>query len=61
LQQNSSLIHDRAIKARGMQEARYKEQPGIYCNVQISSKTLKEAPGHLKRPAVLTALATLAF
>ncbi|MEJ0104026.1 MAG: YifB family Mg chelatase-like AAA ATPase [Bacteroidota bacterium] len=41
-QQNSSVIRDRAIKAREMQEARYKEHPGIYCNAQMSSKMLKE-------------------
>ena len=41
-QQNSSLIRDRVIKAREIQETRYKEQPGIYCNAQMSSKTLKE-------------------
>ena len=41
-QQNSSVIRDRVIQAREIQEARYKEQPGVYCNAQMSSKTLKE-------------------
>ncbi|MEO6612338.1 MAG: YifB family Mg chelatase-like AAA ATPase [Chitinophagaceae bacterium] len=42
LQENSALIRDRVIRARELQEARYKENPGIYCNAQISSKMLKE-------------------
>jgi len=41
-QQNSAYIRDRVIKARDIQEQRYKEFPGIYCNAQISSKMLKE-------------------
>ena len=41
-QQNSAYIRDRVIKARDIQEERYKEHPGIYCNAQISSKMLKE-------------------
>jgi magnesium chelatase family protein len=41
-QQNSAYIRDRVIKARDLQEIRYKEHPGIYCNAQISSKMLKE-------------------
>jgi magnesium chelatase family protein len=41
-QENSAGIRDRVIRARGIQEDRYKENPGIYCNAQISSKMLKE-------------------
>ena len=41
-QENSSNIRDRVIKAREMQEKRYKEHPGIYCNAQMSSKMLKD-------------------
>jgi magnesium chelatase family protein len=41
-QQGSSVIRDRVIKAREMQGERYKEQAGVYCNAQMSSKTLKE-------------------
>ncbi|MBL7725884.1 MAG: YifB family Mg chelatase-like AAA ATPase [Chitinophagaceae bacterium] len=41
-QEHSSAIRDRVIKAREMQAERYKNNPGIYCNAQISSKMLKE-------------------
>jgi magnesium chelatase family protein len=41
-QENSAGIRDRVIRAREMQEKRYKENPGIYCNAQMSSKMLKE-------------------
>lgn len=41
-QEHSSTIRDRVIKAREMQAERYKSNPGIYCNAQISSKMLKE-------------------
>lgn len=39
---NSTVIRERVIKAREMQAERYKNNPGIYCNAQISSKMLKE-------------------
>ena len=39
---NSTLIRERVIRAREMQAERYKNNPGIYCNAQISSKMLKE-------------------
>ena len=39
---NSSVIRERVIKAREMQAERYKNNPGIYCNAQMSSKMLKE-------------------
>ncbi len=41
-QENSAAIRDRVIKARDVQAQRYKNNPGIYCNAQISSKMLKE-------------------
>jgi magnesium chelatase family protein len=41
-QENSATIRERVIKARVIQEERYKEDAGIYCNAQISSKKLKE-------------------
>ncbi len=40
--EQSSTIRERVIKAREIQEERYKNNPGIYCNAQISSKMLKE-------------------
>src|SRR5258705_10717875 len=39
---NSTVIRERVIKAREIQEERYKNNPGVYCNAQISSKMLKE-------------------
>lgn len=39
---NSSVIRERVLKAREMQNERYKNNPGIYSNAQISSKMLKE-------------------
>lgn len=41
-QEKSSFIRDRVICAREIQEQRYKEHPGVYCNAQMSSKMLKE-------------------
>jgi magnesium chelatase family protein len=41
-QEASSSIRDRVIKAREIQEERYKTHDGIYCNAQMSSKMLKE-------------------
>jgi len=41
-QENSASIRNRVIIAREIQAERYKENPGIYCNAQISSKMLKE-------------------
>lgn len=41
-QENSSSIRNRVIKAREMQEDRYKNHNGIYCNAQMSSKMLRE-------------------
>jgi magnesium chelatase family protein len=39
--EGSAGIRDRVINARTLQEERYKDQPGVYCNAQISSKMLK--------------------
>jgi len=41
-QESSAHIRDRVILAREIQSERYKDNPGIYCNAQISSKMLKE-------------------
>ncbi len=41
-QEQSSSIRERVIKARDIQAARYKDNPGIYCNAQMSSKLLKD-------------------
>ncbi len=41
-QENSAHIRDRVIIARDIQANRYKDNAGIYCNAQISSKMLKE-------------------
>ncbi|MEO5947488.1 MAG: YifB family Mg chelatase-like AAA ATPase [Chitinophagaceae bacterium] len=41
-QENSATIRERVIAAREIQAERYKDNPGIYCNAQISSKMLKE-------------------
>jgi magnesium chelatase family protein len=38
----SAAIRTRVIQARDIQTERYKNNPGIYCNAQISSKMLKE-------------------
>ncbi|HSU27048.1 MAG TPA: ATP-binding protein [Chitinophagaceae bacterium] len=41
-QENSASIRERVIRARDLQEKRYENFPGIYCNAQISSKMLKK-------------------
>lgn len=40
--ENSSAIRDRVIKAREVQTERYKNNPGMYANAQMSSKQLRE-------------------
>jgi magnesium chelatase family protein len=40
--ENSTSIRERVIEARDLQAQRYKNNPGIYCNAQMSSKMLKE-------------------
>jgi magnesium chelatase family protein len=40
--EKSSQIRERVIRAREIQEDRYKDQKGIYCNAQITSKLLRE-------------------
>ena len=40
--ENSDAIRQRVIRARDLQMERYKEQTGMYCNAQMSSKILKE-------------------
>jgi magnesium chelatase family protein len=41
-QENSATIRERVIRARDVQTERYKDNAGIYCNAQMSSKQLKE-------------------
>lgn len=41
-QENSGSIRERVMTAREIQGERYKNNPGIYCNAQMSSKMLKE-------------------
>lgn len=38
--ESSKNIRQRVMKARQIQEQRYKEEPGIYCNAQITSRLL---------------------
>jgi len=41
-QESSAVIRERVMQAREIQAARYKDNPGIYANAQMSSKMLKE-------------------
>ncbi len=41
-QENSISIRERVMTARELQAERYKDNPGVYCNAQMSSKMLKE-------------------
>lgn len=56
--EKSSAIRERVIHARELQAERYKENPGIYANAQMSSKLLKEicvistAGAHLLKTAM---------
>jgi magnesium chelatase family protein len=40
--EKSEKIRERVIKAREIQENRYKDNDGIYCNAQINSRILRE-------------------
>jgi magnesium chelatase family protein len=40
--EKSESVRARVIKARAIQEKRYKENEGVHCNAQISSKQLRE-------------------
>lgn len=42
LSENSNSVRERVIKAREIQQKRYGEKGGIYCNAQMSSKQLRE-------------------
>jgi magnesium chelatase family protein len=42
VQEDSSSIRERVIRAREKQAQRYKNEPGIYSNAQIGSKLLRE-------------------
>ena len=38
----SSVIRERVIKARQIQEARYKDYPGVHCNAQMSERMIAQ-------------------
>lgn len=38
--ESSAIIRERVIRARQIQEARYADVPGVYCNAQMNSKLL---------------------
>lgn len=40
--EQSAHIRERVIKARQVQQLRYEQESGVYCNAQISSRMLKE-------------------
>lgn len=40
--ETSEIIRERVVKARKIQEERYKDLKGIYCNAQINSKLLQK-------------------
>lgn len=40
--EKSEFVRARVIKARAIQEIRYKENEGVHCNAQINSKQLRE-------------------
>lgn len=42
VQEHSSVIRDRVIRARELQATRYKDHQGIYCNAQMSSRMLRK-------------------
>jgi magnesium chelatase family protein len=45
IQEASSAIRERVIKAREIQAERFKDKDGIYCNAQINSKMLRQYCG----------------
>ncbi len=40
--ETSATIRDRVIRARDIQAERYKDNPGVYANAQVSTKILKQ-------------------
>ena len=40
--ESSAQIRERVIRARHIQEQRYKDHPGIHCNAQMTSKMLNQ-------------------
>lgn len=40
--ETSKLIVERVVKARKIQEARFKDQPGIFCNAQMPSRMVRD-------------------
>ncbi|MFP4469988.1 MAG: YifB family Mg chelatase-like AAA ATPase [Bacteroidales bacterium] len=42
MSEKSEAVRERVVKARQIQEERYEEKKGIYCNAQMSSRQLRE-------------------
>jgi len=40
--EKSELIRERVVEARKIQEDRYRENKGVYCNAQMSSKLMRQ-------------------
>jgi magnesium chelatase family protein len=40
--ETSNTIRQRVLKARTLQQTRFKEHPGVYCNAQMNSQLLKQ-------------------
>ena len=40
--ESSAEIRDRVVAARMVQQARYRNEPGIYCNAQMNSRLLRQ-------------------
>ena len=40
--ESSTVVRDRVMKARQIQEQRFKDIDGVYCNAQMSSKQMRE-------------------
>jgi magnesium chelatase family protein len=40
--ESSASIRERVVRARAIQAERYKNEPGIHCNAQITSKLMRE-------------------
>ena len=40
--ESSAQIRERVIRARHIQEQRYKDHPGIHCNAQMTEKLLNQ-------------------
>ena len=40
--ESSAVVRSRVVKARELQELRFRDVDGVYCNAQMSSKLLRE-------------------